>query len=563
MTATVPAVDVDEWSLPAVHDVVAAAAPDRDMIVWRSTRRTYADVATRTRGLARFLGAQGIGLRRERAELERWECGQDPVALLLHNCPEYLEAMLGCYRVRATPFNVNQHYKPAEIGDLFAMVGPTAVVYHRSLGPLLVEALAGTNVLLVDVDDGSGTPPLAGSTTFETAVVAGVTAGDDGAALPVPSPDDLYLVCTGGTTGSPKAVLWRQADILVSGMGLGETATRESIAATASAGVGTWFAAPPLMHAAAQWTAFGGLNMGATVVLHDDSQPFDARTILATAARERVSLMSIVGDAYAGPLVEELRRAPYDLGSLQTLATGGAATNERHKTALLELLPQLTIVDGYGASETGGMAFGARTREARREGFAPAAGAAVLSADRTRFLTPGEDEIGWTARSGRVPLGYLDDADKTAATFPVVDGRRVSVPGDRARLTPDGTILMLGRDSLVVNTGGEKVFVEEVEEVLRRHPDIVDALVVGRPSDRFGEEVVAVVQPRAGATVRPADVRDLVAGTLARFKAPRAVAVCDRVVRHANGKADYGWARTVAAEAVDAVTTPAAPTPAG
>jgi fatty-acyl-CoA synthase len=198
------------------------------------------------------------------------------------------------------------------------------------------------------------------------------------------------------------------------------------------------------------------------------------------------------------------------------------------------------------------MAFGARTREARQEGFAPAAGAAVLSADRTRFLAPGEDEIGWTARSGRVPLGYLDDRDKTEATFPVVDGRRVSVPGDRARLTADGAIVMLGRDSMVVNTGGEKVFVEEVEAVLRQHPDIADALVVGRPSSRYGEEVVAVVQPRRGTTVEPAAVREFVARTLARFKAPRAVAVCERVGRHPNGKADYGWARSVAAGAVPA-----------
>lgn len=563
--------ETDEWSLAAVFDVVAAAAPERDMVVWTSTRRTYGEVAQRTRGLARFLGTHGVGIRRERAELERWECGQDRVALLLHNCPEYLEAMLGSYRARAAPFNVNQHYRSAEISGLFDMVGLQAVVYHRSLGPLLREALAGRTVLLVDVDDGSGTAPLDGSTGFEAAVAAGSGSGPgpgSGDDLPTPSPDDLYLVCTGGTTGSPKAVLWRQADIFVSGMGGSDVATADSLAATASAGAGTWFAAPPLMHAAAQWTAFGGLLSGATIVLHDDARPFDARTILATAARERVRLMSIVGDAYARPIVEELRRATYDLGSLQVLATGGAATNEQHKLALLEQLPDVTIVDGYGASETGGMAFasrrmpdstrapafGARTRATKPTGFAPAVGAEVLSADRTRFLTPGEDEIGWTARCGRVPLGYLDDREKTEATFPVVDGRRVSVPGDRARLLPDGAIVMLGRDSMVVNTGGEKVFVEEVEEVLRRHPDIVDALVVGRPSERFGEEVVAVVQLRDGASLLPADVREVVAGSLARFKAPRAVTVCDRVVRHANGKADYGWAKSVAAEAVDAVT---------
>jgi fatty-acyl-CoA synthase len=543
----------NEWTLPAVHDVVAAAVPDRAMVVWTSVRRTYGEAAARTRGLARFLLAHGVGLRRERAGLDRWECGQSPVALVLANCPEYLEAMLGCFRARAVPFNVNQHYTPGEVRDLLDMVGTEAVVYHRSLGPLVQAALAGRSPLLIDVDDGSGTPPLPGSTTFDEAAA---TPAGGGATLPVPSPDDLYLVCTGGTTGSPKAVLWRQGDIIVAGMGGSEDTTAESITAAAAAGGGAWFATPPLMHAAAQWTAFGGLNSGATIVLHDDGRPFDARTIVATAARERVRLMSIVGDAYAGPIVDELRRGDHDLSALQAIATGGAATNEKHKAALLDLLPQVTIIDGYGASETGGMAFGARTRGDGAPGpvrFAPAAGAAVLSEDRTRFLAPGEDEVGWTARSGRVPLGYLDDRARTEATFPVVDGLRVSVPGDRARLAADGTIEMLGREATVVNTGGEKVFAEEVEAVLRRHPDIVDALVVGRPSERFGQEVVAVVAVRPGATLQAVDVREFAAQSLARFKAPRAVALCDRVARHANGKADYRWAREVASGAVDAV----------
>jgi fatty-acyl-CoA synthase len=557
-----------EWALAAVHDAVAGAAPDRAMVVWTTTRRTYGSAVDRTRGLAAFLGAHGLGIRRERAELERWECGQDTVAVLLYNRPEYLETMLGCYRARAVPFNVNQHYKPAEVRGLLGMLATRAVVYQRALGPLLGEALAGGSghgLLLIDVDDGSGTPPLAGSTAFEVAVATPV----DAAALPTPSPDDLYVVCTGGTTGSPKAVLWRQADVFVAAMGGGEGATAASLAATAGAGgAGAWFAAPPLMHGAAQWTAFAALALGATVVLHDDTQPFDAATILATAARERVGLMSIVGDAYARPIVEELRRGDYDLGALHTLATGGAATNEQHKEALLDLLPHVTIVDGYGASETGGMAFGARTRDAKPTGFTPAAGGRVLSADRTRFLTPdggdgdGDDgEVGWTARTGRVPLGYLGDREKTEVTFPVIDGQRVTVPGDRARLAPDGSIVMLGRDSMVVNTGGEKVFVEEVEAVLRRHDGIVDALVVGRPSERYGQEVVALVQLRDGAALGPADVREIVATSLARFKAPRAVALCDRVHRHANGKADYTWARTAAATAIDATATRPAKVP--
>jgi fatty-acyl-CoA synthase len=247
--------------------------------------------------------------------------------------------------------------------------------------------------------------------------------------------------------------------------------------------------------------------------------------------------------------VEELRRRPYDLSSLLVLGTGGAATNEHYKAALIELVPHLMIRDGYGSSETGGMAYGARTKNGGRPGFDPSPGATVVSADRTRSAEPGEEEIGWTARRGRVPLGYLGDRARTEETFPIVDGERLAIPGDRAQLTADGRILMFGRDALVVNTGGEKVFVEEVEEVLRQHPDVADALVVGRPSDRFGEEVVAVVAAREGATLDGPVLREFVAADLARFKAPRAIAIVDRVHRHANGKADYHWAAEAASNA--------------
>jgi fatty-acyl-CoA synthase len=304
------------------------------------------------------------------------------------------------------------------------------------------------------------------------------------------------------------------------------------------------------MHAAAQWTAFAGIHGGATIAMHDDAAPFEARVILETVSREGVNQISIVGDAYARPLIEEMRRNDYDLSSLQRIGTGGATTSADTKAALFELIPHVMIIDGYGASETGGMAFGARVQGDTSPGFSPAAGAAVLAADRTRFLEPGDAEIGWTARRGRVPLGYLDDATRTEQTFPIVNGERLAVPGDRATLDADGSIVMLGRDSMVVNTGGEKVFVEEVESALRRHPAVADALVVGRESERFGQEVVGVVQLRAGDTATPSELREFVTGFTARFKAPRAIAFCDTIGRHPSGKPDYQWARRAAEHAV-------------
>jgi 3-oxocholest-4-en-26-oate---CoA ligase len=541
-----------EWSLAAVHDVVSATVPDREMVVWGERRITHGEGARRTRRLAAFLEAQGLGVERERADLARWECGQTPVALLLHNGPEYLESMLACWRARAVPFNVNQHYTAAEVEQLLVMVGARAVIHHRSLGHLLDGVVDRLAPSLVCVDDGSDVPVLAGAVAYEDAIAS----APRDAPLAVSSPDDLYMVCTGGTTGLPKAVLWRQADAFLAAMGGHPDTTADSLADAARAGRERWFAAPPLMHAAAQWTAFNALHAGGTVVLHDDRHRFDARAILEVAARERATLVAMVGDAYARPIIDELRRTPYDLSALQRIATGGAATSEGAKQALLELLPHVVVVDGYGASETGGMAYRATTSgpTPTSDSFAPGAGATVLAADRRRFAEPGDGEIGWLVRRGPVPLGYLGDRERTEATFPEIDGERVAVPGDRAVLEADGTIRMLGRDSLVVNTGGEKVFVEEVEDVLRRHPEIVDALVVGRPSERFGQEVVAVVQLREGASLAPADVRDFATCSLARFKAPRAVVFCDAIRRQPSGKADYRWAAAESLHAVSAVS---------
>jgi fatty-acyl-CoA synthase len=549
-----------DWSLPAVLDVVTDAVPDREMLVWtspgRSVRRSFGEVADRTRRLAAFLVANGIGARRERAELERWECGQSPVAIVASNCPEYVEAMLGAYRARAVPFNVNHHYHPREVAALLAAVGAEAVIYQRRLGPPLAGALTapapgGGRRLLVDVDDGSGIAPLAGSVPFEDAIAGSANVSG----LPVPSPDDVYLICTGGTTGPPKGVLWRQADLYVSGTGGLDGGSAEQIAGLARKGAAVWFAASPLMHSAGQRTVLAAVTKGGTAVLHDDARPFDAAGILATVARERVTMMTIVGDAYARPMMDELRAGGYDLPTLRQIGTGGAATNPEVKRQLLEALPDVMIVDGYGSSETGGMAFAASRRAgagASPASFTLSAGTLVLSADRSRPLRAGEDETGWAARAGRVPLGYLGDQARTEETFPVIEGRRMAVPGDRARLDAEGRLVLLGRDSMVINSGGEKVFVEEVEEAIRRHPDVIDALVVGRPDERFGQEVVALVQARPGAALTPSGIREYAARTIARFKAPRAVLLCDQVVRHANGKPDYSWAARAAADAVPA-----------
>ncbi len=358
------------------------------------------------------------------------------------------------------------------------------------------------------------------------------------------------MMCTGGTTGRPKGVLWRQSDMYVLSMVGADHESVTEIHDKVRNGGPPWFAVSPLMHAAGMWTAFAALCAGLPVVLYDDRNKLDVRSVWETAEREKVGMMTMVGDAYAGPLIAELRAHPYDLSSLNSIGTGGAATNAKYKRALMECLPHVTIIEGYGSSETGNMAFGYSHDGTASETFEPRFGATVVSADRSRFLQPGEQEIGWAARMGRIPLGYFNDAEATQRTFPEIDGQRVVLPGDRASIEKDGTIRLFGRDSLVVNTGGEKVFVEEVEEVLRAHPGVADALVVGRPSERWGQEVVALIAPHPGADLTGDELYTLCTSQLAHFKAPKAFVFVEQIARLGNGKPNYRWARQQATQQV-------------
>jgi fatty-acyl-CoA synthase len=455
----------------------------------------------------------------------------------------YPEIVIGCLKARTVPVNVNHHYTPREVADLLDYVKPRAVIYHRALGTKFADVLGSLGAdLLIAVDDGSDGPDVPGSVDLDDAVAQG-----DPERRIAGSPDDLIMYCTGGTTGRPKGVLWRQSDTYVSSMVGADhenpTEIHDKVHRTEGA---PWFAVSPLMHAAGLWTVFSGTLAGLPVVLYDDRTKFNPPLVWQTAEREKVGMMTMVGDAYAAPLIEELNRTGYELSSLYAIGTGGAATNPKHVSALLEKLPQLTIINGYGSSETGNMGFGHNKRGSHRETFDLREGGSVVSDDMTRFVEPGESEVGWVVRTGRIPLGYFDDADATRRTFPVVDGQRVVVSGDRASLEADGTLRLYGRDSLVVNTGGEKVFVEEVEAILRACPEVLDALVVGRESDRWGQEIVALVEVHPQATGDAGSLHAECVEHLARFKAPKEFIFVDKVRRLGNGKADYRWAKSQA-----------------
>ncbi|MGV3759986.1 MAG: AMP-binding protein, partial [Actinomycetota bacterium] len=484
----------EELNLAVAHEAIAAAVPERECLVWRERRLTWAEVTDRTRRLAGSLLEHGVG-GTPRSVDEPWESPQDHVALYLHNGNEYLEAMVGAAKARAASVNVNYRYVADELRYVLHDSRARAIVFHSALAPVLDEvrgSLPGLRLLL-QVDDDSGHGLLPGARWYEEALAGATPVAPQGC-----SPDDRYVLYTGGTTGMPKGVLWRQADFIAACLGVARTTTELAEAAPDSRL--RVLAAPPFMHGAAHWNALSGWLAGGTVVVQDQPSHLDPRDILGVAERERVTSLLIVGDAFARPLVEGLRRRPYDLTELRFLLTGGAVLSAPVKAELLELLPELRIVDVLGSSESGrqGVHRSDRSRGASTGTFDRSPTSCVLSADRSRVLEPGDPELGWLAQTGRVPLGYLGDPAKTAATFPTVDGVRYAVAGDRARVLADGSIELHGRDSVSINTGGEEVFAEEVEQALKHHPAVFDALVVGRPSERWGQEVVAVVQLAPG-----------------------------------------------------------------
>ena len=541
-------------NLGLAQQAIAAGNPDRECIVTPHRRLTYGQVAERARRLATVLHGHGLGARHERAELANHESGQDHLGVYMLNTPEYIESMLGAFLARVAPFNVNYRYVDDELLYLLTDADATALVYQARYAPTLArirDRLPKLRVLIQVADD-SGEALLPGAIDYERAVAEAADA------MPpvTPSPDDLYILYTGGTTGAPKGVLWRQEDIFHAAMtggppGMAGPATVEELAenATQNGGFMRVMTTPPLMHGAAQWLGFGALHQGGTVVLQGKPEKFDPAEVLDLVQREGCNTLTMVGDAFARPLVEELRRGSYDLSRLFIIGSGGAILSPHMKEQLLELIPHAMVVDGFGASETGAHGSHAtRAGDTAETGTFAMSNTLILKDDLSAPLAEGAEESGWVARAGHVPLGYYKDAAKTAKTFPTIGGVRYAVPGDHARFNPDGSINVLGRGSVCINSGGEKIYPEEVEQVLRKHPAVYDAVVVGTPNPRFGQQVTAVVQTRAGETPGEDELAEFAAKHLARYKLPRAILFVDEMVRSPSGKADYRWAKKLAFE---------------
>ena len=541
------------FNLAEISEAIAAAIPDRECLVFRDRRYSWAQFNERSRRLGNYLASRGLGCRQERGTLENFESGQDHLGIYLHNCNEYLESMVGAFKARVAPFNVNYRYVDDELIYLLNDADARGLVYHARFAPNVARIrgeLPNLDVLLQIADD-SGHALLPGAVDYEAALAQASPARP---ALAW-SGDDLYILYTGGTTGMPKGVLWRQEDIFFGALGgtptMGPRFTSvEAIVEAASQGNLRACPAPPLMHGAAHWMAFMTMHQGGTVVIQSHPERLDPDDIWSTIEREKVRFLVIVGDAFGRPLIDQLDKKKYDLSAFGILLSGGAILTPALKDEFLARIPNLMIIDGFGASETGGQGqqVSLGGGKASTGTFRMNEDTVVLRQDMHGLLAPGSEESGWLARKGHVPLGYFKDAEKSAKTFPQIGGVRWAVPGDHATVAADGTITVLGRGSVSINSGGEKIYPEEVEKALKHHPSVYDAVVVGTPSQRFGQQVTAVVQTRAGETPSEDELAEFAAMHLARYKLPRAILFVDEMVRSPSGKADYRWAKKLAYE---------------
>ncbi|MFC4054340.1 acyl-CoA synthetase [Actinomadura syzygii] len=511
-------------------ELLAAAGPDRSALVAGDVRRTYRQLNERASRVGHHLAAAGVR-------------PGEHVAILAHNRAEWIESMLGAFKIRAVPIPVNYRYVAAELRHVLADSDSVALIGERSLLAKTQEIRGGLAKLrhVVVLEDGSD-GEIPDAVEYEKAL-ADADPGDD---FPERSNDDRYIMYTGGTTGYPKGVEWRVEDIFFGALGGGNVlgdpiGSPEEIAANAEQPATAVLDCAPVMHGAGQWVAFMGLFGGSKVVLYTD-HAFDAGEALRLVAEEKANVLMLVGDAMAWPVARALAEGEYDTSSLMGIASGGAPLTDGAKRALSERLPNVVFLDNYGASETGacGPSVGGKEGTAR---FDMNPDVAVLD-DDLNPVAPGQ--IGRLARKGHIPIGYYNDPEKTVSTFfTASDGTRWSVPGDFASLEEDGTIVLLGRGSLVINTGGEKVYPEEVEVALKDHPDVYDAVVVGVQDERFGQRVAAVVAPRPGTTVTLDALTEFCRDRLAGYKLPRQITVVDEVRRTAVGKSDYKWARSV------------------
>ncbi|MGX1128481.1 acyl-CoA synthetase (AMP-forming)/AMP-acid ligase II [Streptomyces glaucescens] len=537
-----------EYNLADLFESVVDVVPDREALVYldhpgtgAERRLTYAELDAAANRIGHHLLDSGVR-------------PGEHLGLHLYNGVEYLQTVLGCLKARIVPVNVNYRYVEEELTYLYRDADLVALAFDAEFEGRVAAALPRAPGLRHLLRVGAG--------EVGDSFSAAEAAGSDGRGFPARSGDDQFIICTGGTTGMPKGVMWRQEDLFFAGLGggapTGEPVRRpeELAERVAAGGAGiTFFPTPPLMHGTSTLTAFIGFGFGQRVVLH---RRFAPEEVLRTIERERVTSMSLVGDAMLRPLIDALAgpMKGTDCSSLFSVSSSGAIMSETVRRQFLELVPQVLLLNNFGSSESG-------FNGTATEDSGPERGFRIRVNSRTQVVDPvthepaAPGEPGRIAQCGHVPLGYYNDPRKTAETFFERDGERWVLLGDMATVDEEGVVTVLGRGSQCINTGGEKVYPEEVEQALKAHPDVYDALVAGVPDARWGSRVAAVVQLREGAPgLTLEDVQAHCRPRLAGYKIPRLLVLTDAVRRSPSGKADYRWARAAAASGAERNASP-------
>jgi 3-oxocholest-4-en-26-oate---CoA ligase len=526
-----------EFNVADLFESIVDAVPNRTALVSGKRRLTFAELDARANRLANTLVERGIG-------------PGNPIGLYLYNGAEFVEAMLAAFKIRAVPVNINYRYVEEELAYLFTNADLVALVAQRELLPRVfaVSARVPTLRTIVAVDDGSEFDVEgARSASYESLLAE----GSPDRRFAARSGKDHYVIYTGGTTGMPRGVIWQHEDVFFAGLQGGNPggppiAAPEELAPLVAANEEalTFLPAAPFIHGAAQWAAIIGLFGGGKVVL-SPGRSFNAAQVCALVDREKVNTMTLVGDAMLRPIVEALREpgATYDMSSLMVIASAGAVLSDAVRQEIQDLVPHVLVLNSFGATEVGHQGSSGFGGEASKgaPSFMMDESSTVLGEDM-RPIQPGSGVIGKLARRGHLPIGYYKDPEKTAATFVTVGGERWVMPGDLATIEEDGRITVFGRGAVCINSGGEKIFPEEVEAALKAHPGVLDAVVVGIPDDRWGQRVAAVVQPRPGVELTLAAIESHCRTRIAGYKVPRQLAVVAHLVRQPSGKPDYRWA---------------------
>lgn len=529
------------FQIADLFEIVADTVPSNEAIYDEKHRLTYAQLDERANKLAHYF--QSIGVKKG-----------DHIGLYIYNCAEYVEAILAAAKISATTININYRYVDEELRYLLDDAKITTLVFQRDLAPVVARVLkdfpAVTQTVYIEDESEASVANIPNVVEYEAAIAPMSGARDFSGR----SPDDHFIVYTGGTTGMPKGVVWRHEDLFFAGLQGGRPQgdpieTPEELREVVASGDfnANFHPAPPFIHGTSQFAAIIGLFAGGKLTIARN-RSFDPAQTARLIQEEGINIIVLVGDAMSRPLLDEVRANgdKYDLSSLMVVTSQGAIISRSTIAAFAELMPNTMVLNNFGASETGhqGQALGTNDAEGRPQFFMSEQ--TVILDEDLNVVEPGSGKVGRLARAGHIPLGYFNDPVKTAETFVEHDGKRWVIPGDFATVDADGLVSLLGRGSICINTGGEKVYPEEVEEALKDHDEVVDVLVVGVPDERWGERVEAVIQLATNSTVDGDALKQHLSTLVAGYKVPKNWHFRDKIERQPSGKPDYRWAKSVA-----------------